>query len=137
VVLVVLASVVAVLAFRALRAGDAGPVRPGDVILPQASPSPRLRPTPFPSAARPESRPAETIPRAQPLPTSRPGDARTPPFGGDGLDADDLLREAGRRLEEVLREEREKADEKARQREKKRRGKRKDEGRDDREQQRP
>jgi eukaryotic-like serine/threonine-protein kinase len=132
--LVVLASVVAVLAFRALRAGDAGPARDG-ANVPEISPSPRLRPTPAASAAvRPPARPAATIPTGRPQPTPRPADARTPPFGQDGLDADDLLREAGRKLEEVLREERRKADEKAREDKKKRRGKKKDEGREERDQ---
>jgi serine/threonine protein kinase len=133
VVLVVLASVVAVLAFRALRDGDGRTVRPDEANV-LASPAPRARPSPVASVAvRPPARPAEPIATVQPQPTPRPGDARTPPFGQDGLGADDLLREAGRKLEEVLREERRKADENARDK-KKRRGKKKDVGREDRDQ---
>jgi hypothetical protein len=106
----------ALVAFAVFRGGDA---EPDAATLPgEASPSPRARVSP---SIRPSVRPPER-PRA-PEPTPRPAEAGTPPFAGDGRE---ILREAGKKLEEILREERKRNDEKSREDGKKRRGKKKE-----------
>jgi hypothetical protein len=84
--------VAAVFAWRALTEGDSEAPRT----------LPRVRASPTPKAA--------TRPPVEPAPTSRPADARTSPLGPDGSE---ILREAGKRVEELMREERRKAEQKA------------------------
>jgi serine/threonine-protein kinase len=106
--------VAAAFAWKALTSGDPETVR--------VSPSPTSR-----VGARPPAPTERNSPRVQPQPAPRPADVTTPPLGTVGSE---ILREAGRKMEDLLREERRKAGEKANESEKKRRGKKKDRGKD-------
>jgi serine/threonine-protein kinase len=84
--------------------------------LTSAPPSPASRTAP--STVPPERNP----PRAQPAPAARPVDVVTPPTGSE------ILREVGRKVEERLRDARDKPDEKTDEGETKHRGKKKGKG---------
>jgi len=105
----VLGLVAAVFAWRALTGGDSE----ADALPPPRT-LPRVRASPTPKAA--------ARPPLEPAATSRPADARTAPLGPEGSE---ILREAGKRVEDLLREERRKAEEKAHEPDKKGHGKKK------------
>ncbi len=108
----VLGLVAAALAWRELTGGGAETLRPGAANpVRNANPSPRGQPSSTAkAAARPPLRPAERAP-SQVQPESNPGPA------------DEILREAGKKVEDLIREGRKKGEEKAREVDKKRRKK--------------